>query len=197
MDYWHAGLDLPQTLDIDCLLSHLQPEDELLVTRGSAVEDFTRCVELSTELYGQLIGDLKQSQMPLRSDPTHTVPGIDSQFLMTLMARMLGLPEWSAETEYRRELSDDQSGQIFKLLFNGLLVAVGNSDELAIVEASHRGFISGSRPAVWDRIGLKFRETLDRYVSRRNQLDKLIEVRVWQRTFVNGPCEVCEVWGGL
>ena len=84
LKYWHHGLELPETLDVRCLFQHLDPQDDILVAYRESAEALMRGVELSTQFSTQVITQLQETKLPLRSDATQTVPGIDNQFLPTV-----------------------------------------------------------------------------------------------------------------
>ena len=73
-------------------------------------------------------------------------------------------------------------------------IAVGDDIQLSQVESEHRrlhGALKGD-PIIRDiRAARKAYET-----AFRQQTDR-IEVKVQQRAFLPGPCEICEAWGGL
>jgi hypothetical protein len=43
----------------------------------------------------------------------------------------------------------------------------------------------------------QLRDQRQQFELRAKELNHAIEIRVQQRTFLPGPCEICSAWGGL
>jgi hypothetical protein len=201
MDYWHKRIGIPETLDVSCLIQHLDPEDEILATYRESGDVFKNGVDLSSQFSWHVIRQLREANLALRSDSTQTVPGIDDQFLYTVrdvasgLSTRLGTLPWVGE--YKRPRPASPYDNLFKLLFDGLIIAVGSAEQVDAAEAIHRDIGYGlNHPELTD-LARRYRDTRGCYMERAKDLNRMIEVRVLQRTFNKGPCEVCEAWGGL
>ena len=175
MSYWHGHLEIPDDLGVRCLFEHLSPDDDMLVAYRESAELFRKGVELTTQFHWLLVDRLRATGLPLRDEPTQTITGIGPQFMFTSTDIALGTPEWRAgEAKYERPPIPNSVGPRFKLLFNGLIVAVGNAGQLDTLEAIHRDVRSSFEPD----LAMNFRDKLERYAALAHRLDRLIDIRV-------------------
>ena len=86
----------------------------------------------------------------------------------------------------------------FTLWFQGKTVlAEGNSDLIDTAIATHSALLSTLKDEEIGKLTKALRDAQGRHARLSNDVDRLIDVRILQRTFREGTCEVCEVWGGL
>lgn len=192
LDYWHKDLEVPRTLEFDCLLRHLDSDDDILVVFRESAEVFTQGVELCTRVAEEVIGEVRKANLPLVDEPTQTVPGVNYQFVATLLDRAVGIPVGFGESYERTPTT---SPQISKLTYGGGLIAAGGAEQLDSAEQIHREQASRLEPP--ESVATRRLDTRDRYIELSRKRNRLIDIRVEQRTFNNGPCAVCEAWGGL
>ena len=192
VDYWHNDLEVPRTLPFDCLLRHLDSEDDILVAFRESAEVFTQGVELATRIAKEIVGEVRKANLPFTNEPSQTVPGVHSNFVMSLSNLAFGTPHGFGES-YER--TPTQSPQISKLTYGHGLIAVGSTEQLDCAEQIHRD--QASRLKHSESVAMRCLDTRDRYIELSRKLDRFIDILVQQRTFNNGPCEVCEAWGGL
>jgi hypothetical protein len=99
---------------------------------------------------------------------------------------------WGEVRGYSRTPIPDS--QYFELEFSRQKIAVGSAEQVDTIKAIHQDIMSSSMEA---EVVVRFRAARDRYIRLVKELDRLIDIRVLQRTFEAGSCEVCEAWGGL
>ena len=138
------------------------------------------------------MGEARSAGLPLVIDPTLMVPGVDSYFVISLLHRAFGIRDGFGES-YER--TPTKPPEIFRLTYGGSLIAVGTTAQLDAAERIHcnREYSLEHPHSVAKKcLGIR-----DLYIELSKKLDRLIDIRVEQRTFSDGPCEICEAWGGL
>jgi hypothetical protein len=187
--------------NVRCLLKHLETEDTILVSYRDSAKILWEYQLLCSDLYGELIDAAQQVAdevgIPLQYWWKGPVPALDGEFIQTLyhIAGNLIFDYFGDDKvgyDPFEPCADDT--QLCVLRFGGTRIAIGLGLQLEKVEWAHKKLHSWLRqhPLVQ-----QIRETRAQYEHLARKLNEAIELRVLQRVFLPGPCEICEPWGGL
>jgi len=200
-DYSVSGLALPDTLEVKCLVEHLETEDQIPGWHRDSGQLLQRYRQLCYDFYGELISSVnhlsEEIDLPLgfkwaTGSGAITPDGfVDS--LYKTPGDMVSSDSGDNELLYVRDSYGDHIG-LRQLTFGGLCIAIGSEAQLDRVEAAHRRLHSW---LVGHELIQQIREVYLSYQELVNNLNQAVEVKVRQRLFLPGPCEICEPWGGL
>jgi hypothetical protein len=200
MDCLLANTGFPENLGGALLSQHLDPRDEILVAYRKSVEAFKEEVGLSTQLADGWARQIRARGLNMRSSDW----GEDDNFIyedFLLSVNDVALESgWldPKDITYQDRPSQTQSETYFTLRFQWkTVIAEGNSDLINTAIGTHRALLSSLKDEEIGKLTKALRDAQDRYAKLSNDVDRLIDVRIRQRTFREGTCEVCEVWGGL
>ena len=200
MDCLLANTGFPENLGGELLSQHLDPRDEILVVYRKLVEAFKEEVGLSTQLADGWARQIRARGLNMRSSDW----GDDDNFIyedFLLSVNDVALESgWldPKDITYQDLPSQTQPEIYFTLRFQWkTVIAEGNSDLIDTAIGTHRALLSSLKDEEIGKLTKALRDAQDRYAKLSNDVDRLIDVRIRQRTFREGTCEVCEVWGGL
>ena len=200
MDCLLANAGFPENLGGALLSQHLDPRDEILVAYRKSVEAFKEEVGLSTQLADGWARQIRARGLNMRSSDW----GDDDNFIyedFLLSVNDVALESgWldPKDITYQDLPSQTQPETYFTLRFQWkTVIAEGNSDLIDTAIGTHRALLSSLKDEEIGKLTKALRDAQDRYARLSNDVDRLIDVRIRQRTFREGTCEVCEVWGGL
>ena len=200
MDCLLANTGFPENLGSALLSQHLDPRDEILVVYRKSVEAFKEEVGLSTQLADGWARQIRARGLNMRSSDW----GDDDNFKyedFLLSVNDVALESgWldPKDITYQDLPSQTQPEIYFTLRFQWkTVIAEGNSDLISTAIATHSALLSALKDEEIGKLTKSLRDARDRYARLSNDVDRLIDVRIRQRTFREGTCEVCEVWGGL
>ena len=200
MDCLLANTGFPENLGGALLSQHLDPRDEILVAYRKSVEAFKEEVGLSTQLADGWARQIRARGLNMRSSDW----GDDDNFIyedFLLSVNDVALESgWldPKDITYQDLPSQTQPETYFTLRFQWkTVIAEGNSDLIDTAIGTHRALLSSLKDEEIGKLTKALRDAQDRYAKLSNDVDRLIDVRIRQRTFREGTCEVCEVWGGL
>ena len=200
MDCLLANTGFPENLGSALLSQHLDPRDEILVAYRKSVEAFKEEVGLSTQLADGWARQIRARGLNMRSSDW----GDDDNFIyedFLLSVNDVALESgWldPKDITYQDLPSQTQPETYFTLRFQWkTVIAEGNSDLIDTAIGTHRALLSSLKDEEIGKLTKALRDAQDRYARLSNDVDRLIDVRIRQRTFREGTCEVCEVWGGL
>ena len=200
MDYLLANTGFPENLGGELLSQHLDPRDEILVAYRKSVEAFKEEVGLSTQLTDGWARQIRARGLNMRSSDFGSDDNlIYEDFLLSVndVALESGWLD-PKDITYQDPPSQTHPKTHFTLFFQGkTVIAEGNSDLISTAIATHSALLSALKDEEIGKLTKALRDAQDRYARLSNDVDRLIDVRIRQRTFREGTCEVCEVWGGL
>jgi|GEM_PF-5333142 hypothetical protein len=196
--YFYSEMKIPETLNVQFLVQHLRPDDAILTSREGAVQTYADAVEARAALSAQMIDQIHSAGFVMRVDSSQRVPGVADGFHVTFSDCLEGSPWYLNESDpYRREPIDGPQGALYKQLFGGLLIGVGDADLLDGIEALHRDLIFAIREGRFAGKASEIRQRDKRYREAATDLSRLIDIRSKQAVFGVDPCEVCDAWVGL
>ena len=201
MDCLLANTGFPENLGSALLSQHLDPRDEILVVYRKSVEAFKEEVGLSTQLADGWARQIRARGLNVWSSEEFGSDDnlIYEDFLLSVndVALESGWLD-PKDITYQDLPSQTQPETYFTLRFQGkTVIAEGNSDLIDTAIGTHRALLSSLKDEEISKLTKALRDAQDRYAKLSNDVDRLIDVRIRQRTFREGTCEVCEVWGGL
>ena len=201
MDCLLANTGFPENLGGELLSQHLDPRDEILVVYRKSVEAFKEEVGLSTQLAYGWARQIRARGLNVWSSEEFGSDDnlIYEDFLLSVndVALESGWLD-PKDITYQDPPSQTHPKTHFTLFFQGkTVIAEGNSDLIDTAIATHSALLSALKDEEIGKLTKALRDAQDRYAKLSNDVDRLIDVRIRQRTFREGTCEVCEVWGGL
>ena len=195
-----ANTGFPDNLGGELLSQHLDPRDEILVVYRKSVEAFKEEVGLSTQLADGWARQIRASGLIVGS--SHW--GDNDNFIyedFLLSVNDIALENGSLDHKditYQNTTSQIHPKTHFTLWFQGkTVIAEGDSDLIDIAIATHCALLSSLNDEEIGKLTKALRDAQDLYTKLSNDVDRLIDVRIRQRTLRKGTCEVCKVWGGL
>jgi hypothetical protein len=199
-----SDIALPDTSEIRCLKRHLEPEDQSPIFKGHRAlgELLLRYRRLCGDLYGQLLTEVnnvaEEMDIPLLSRWTTPVACLTSGFIDSLYYIAGGLAfdyySWDEE-QYRFEPTTiHQNPLLSQLHYGGYLLAIGSKSQKGQAKAYHGKLCSTLRNQT---LVQQIAEVGQRHEKLFHEWREAIEIKTLRREFLPGPCQICEVWGGL
>ena len=157
---------------------------------------------LCGDLYGQLVVEVnsvaEEMDIPLLSRWTTPVASLTSDFVDSLYyiagGLIFGYYAWT-EQQYRFEPTTyHQNPLLYPLHYGGCLLAIGSKSQLGQAKAHHVKLCS---TLINEALVQQIAEVHQRHEKLFHEWCEAIEIKTQQREFLPGPCEICEVWGGL
>ncbi|HZA21111.1 MAG TPA: hypothetical protein VFA32_00630, partial [Dehalococcoidia bacterium] len=194
------NISFSDTIAVQCLLKHLESEDPILVGYAKSGEIHNEYIQCCGELQRKLVNVATQAStelgIPLGIRWYTRTAAITPEFAASLY-RIAGALVFSSpdqdELKFRYHVYQDQKDliQLFAGGFCIALVPKSRSDEVEGVYL--RLYLELKQNALIPQLRDK-RQQLELQVK---ELNHAVEIRVQQRTFLPGPCEICSAWGGL
>lgn len=189
-------LNMPDTLAARCLRHHLEPEHPVLVGHRESGEALEKYARLCGDFYGELVGDVNGLKIPIKSSWTPDALVLTPSFVDSLhdIGGQVVLGQGSGqELQYQIQLPGGGTS-VSQLWYGAQCIAFGPNNDLGGVEDSHRRLCS---TLARRRLVQQIRTVRQQYDELASALSQKIELMAHQRSFLPGPCEVCEAWGGL
>jgi hypothetical protein len=190
----------PDILEVQCLLKHLEPEDPILVAYAKSKEilnEYIRCCSgLQKELVNVASQASKELGIPLGILWWTQAAAITLEFAESLY-RIAGALVSSSPGQYELKFDYYPYGDhkdLFQLFAGGFCIAMVPKNRTNEVEGVYqRLYLELKQNALIPQL----RDQRQQFELRAKELNHAIEIRVQQRTFLPGPCEICSAWGGL
>ena len=192
----------PDTLGDRCLLNHLEEEDPVLVNLSTSEQVLRSYRQLCSSLYGELVDGARKVAMEVGDVPLLSFWRLSASLeqgfvdsLFKISGHLCSGYFGDQEVKYGTgPFGEDEQQQFSALHFGERRLFIGPEHQCEKVNAAHRDLHVQLRQ---HKLLQEVKRKREEYECLADSMDQAIKVKILQRVFLPGPCEVCAPWGGL